>query len=76
MHKIGQSGWFLSRLLGPIIKFGWPLIRNILKPLAKSVLNALGLTAAASATDVAIHKKMFGFSNTTLMVSNEEMSDK
>ena len=51
-------------------------MKNVLKPLAKSILKPLGLTAAASATDVAIHKKMFGFSNTTLMVSNEEMSDK
>ena len=30
------------------------------KPLAKSVLIPLGLTAAAAATDPAIHKKMFG----------------
>ena len=33
---------------------------NVLKPLAKSVLIPLGLTAAASATDAAIHKKMIG----------------
>ena len=33
---------------------------NVLKPLAKSVLRRLGLTAAASATDAAIHKKTFG----------------
>ena len=33
---------------------------NVLKPLAKSVLIPLGLTAAASATDAAIQKKMFG----------------
>ena len=31
------------------------LTKNVLKPLAKSVLVPLGLTAAASATDVAIH---------------------
>ena len=43
------------------------LIGNVLKPLAKSVLIALGLTAAASVTDVAIHKKMLG-----LTISNEE----
>ena len=35
-------------------------MKNILKPLAKSVLILLGLTAAASATDAAIHKKIFG----------------
>ena len=52
-----------------------PLIGNVLKPLAKSVLTPLGLTAAASATDAAIHKKMFGPGFTTLIISNEEMND-
>ena len=37
----------------------------MLKPLAKSVLITLGLAAAASATDAAIHKKMFGSDMTT-----------
>ena len=48
---------------------------NILKPLAKSVLITLGLTAAASATDAVIHQKMFGSGFTTLLISNEEMND-
>ena len=52
-----------------------PLIGNVLKPLAKSVLIPLGLTAAASATDPTIHKKMFGSGFTTLIISNEEMED-
>ena len=52
-----------------------PLIGNVLKPLAKSVLISLGLIAAASATDAAIHKKMFGSRTTTLIISNEEMND-
>ena len=51
LHKIGQSGGFLGRLLGPLLKTGLPLMKNVLKPLAKSVLIPLGLTAAASATD-------------------------
>ena len=80
LHKIGQSGGFLGRLLGPLLKTGLPLIGNVLKPLAKSVLIPLGLTAAASATDTAIHKKMFGpgtshsdFAEPTiLMISNGE----
>ena len=42
-----------------------PLIGNVIKLLAKSVLIPLGLTAAASATYAAIHKKMFGSGNTT-----------
>ena len=54
---------------------GLPLIGNVLKPLAKSVLIPLGLTASASAIDAAIHKKIFGSGNTTLIISNEEMND-
>ena len=45
------------RLLGPLLKTGLPLISNMIKPLAKSVLIPLGLTAAASAADAGIHKK-------------------
>ena len=75
LHKIGQSGRFLGKLLIPLLKTGLPLIGNILKPLAKSVLIPLGLTAATSATDAAIHKQMFGSGNTTLIISNEEMND-
>ena len=74
-HKIGQSGRFLVRLLGPLLKGGLSLIGNVLKPLAKSVLIPLGLAATASATDVAIHKKMFRSGNTTLVSWNEEMND-
>ena len=50
------------------------LIGNVLKPLAKSVLIPLGLTAAAAATDAAIHEKMFGSGVTILIISNEEMN--
>ena len=55
LNKTGQSGGFLGRLIGPLLKTGFPLIKNVLKPLAKSVLIPLGLTAAASLTDAAIH---------------------
>ena len=75
MHKIRQSGGFPGRLLEPLLKIGFPLIGNVLKALAKSVLISLGLTAASSATDAAIHKKIFGSGITTLMISNEEMND-
>ena len=58
INKIIQSGGFLGKLLGPLLKTGLPLIKNVLKPLAKSVLIPLGLTAAAaSAADAGIHKK-------------------
>ena len=51
-------------------------MKNVLKPLAKRVLIPLVLTAvAAAATDADIHKKMFGSSNTTLIISNQEMND-
>ena len=55
VNKTGQSGGFLGRLLGPLLKTGFPLIKNVFKPLAKSVLIPLGLTATASLTDAAIH---------------------
>ena len=58
-------------------------MKNVLKPLAKSVLIPLGLTAASSATDAAIHQKMFGSGTrpldlakqTTLIILNDEMND-
>ena len=75
INKIIQSGGFLSKLLGPLLKTGLPLIKNVIKPLAKSVLIPLGLTAAASAADAGIHKKILGSGNTTLIISNEEMND-
>ena len=71
LSKIVQLGGVLARLLA-LLKTGLPLIGNALKPLAKSLLIPLGLTAAASATDASIHKKMFGPCFTTLITSNEE----
>ena len=70
-----QSGGFLGRRLGPMLKTGLPLMKNELKSLAKSAFILLGLTAAASATDAAIHQKMFGSVKITLLISNEEVND-
>ena len=74
-----QSGGFLRRLLGPLLKSGLPLMKSVIKPLAKSVLIPLGLTAAASAADAGIHKKILGSghnnNNTTLIISNDEMDN-
>ena len=76
LSKIIQSGGFLGRLLGPLLKNGLPLIKNVIKPLAKSVLIPLGLTAAASAVDAGIHKKILGSGNNiTLVMSNDEIED-
>ena len=48
LHTIEPSGEFLGRLLGQLLKVGLPLMKNVLKPLAKSVLIPLGLTATAA----------------------------
>ena len=45
LSKMIQSGGFLGRLLGSLLKTGLPLIKNVIKPLAKSVLIPVGLTA-------------------------------
>ena len=74
INKMIQSGGFLGRLLGPLLKTGLPLIKNVIKPLVKIVLIPLGLTAAAAA-DAGMHKKILGSGNTTLIISNEEMND-
>ena len=81
--KMIQSGGFLGRLLGSLLKTGLLLIKNVIKPLPKSVLVPLGLTAAASAADAGIYKKMLGSknpssshnNNTVLIISNNEMED-
>ena len=82
-----QPVGFLGRLLGPLLKTGLPLMKSVIKPLAKSVLVPLGLTAAASAADAGIHKKILGSgkrpldlalphnNNTTLIISNDEIGD-
>ena len=64
----------IGRLLRLLLKTGLPLRGRVIKPLTESVLIRLGLTAAASATDATIHKKMFGPGVTTLINSNEEMN--
>ena len=72
-----QSVGFLDRLLGPLLKTELLLIKNVIKPLPKSVLIPSGLTAAASAADVGIHEKILGLghNNTLLIISNDEIED-
>ena len=74
LHKLGKTGRILSRILGPLLKTGLSLLRNVLKLLAKSILIPLRLTAAVSATtDAAIHK---GFSaSSTTISSSEDLND-
>ena len=73
LHKIGESGIFLGRLLWPLLKTGLFLMKNLQKPLAKIVWMTSGLTAVASAT-AAAQNKIFGSGTTTLIISNEEMN--
>ena len=86
ISKVIKSRGFLGRLLGPLLKTGLRLIKNVIKPLAKSVLIPLGLTAAASTADAGTHKKILGSgiclssstshnNNTILIISNDEMED-
>ena len=75
ISTIIQSGRFLGRLLGPLLKTRLTLMKNVIKPLAKSVLIPLGLTAEASAADAGIHKKILGSGTTTLIISKDEMKD-
>ena len=71
ISKIIQSGGFLGSLLS---KLAGPLI-NVAIPLAKNVLALLGITAAVSAIDAGIQKKIHGSRTTTLIILNVEMND-
>ena len=71
ISKIIQSGGFLGLLLS---KIAVPLMK-VAASLAQNILVPLGITAAASAIDGAIQKKMHGSVATTLIISNEEMND-
>ena len=77
MQNIGQ---FSSRIFEPLLKIALPLIENVLKPLAESVLTPFGLTVAASATDAALIRKFLDLVHvhtwrTTRLISNKEMND-
>ena len=85
LSKMIQTGGFLVRLLGSLLRTGLPLIKNVIKPLAKSVLIPLGLTAAASVADAGILKKLgsahrhssssASHNTTALIISNDEIKD-
>ena len=70
IKKIIQSGGFLGKLLS---KLAGPLMEVAL-PLAKNVLAPLGLTAAMSAIDGSIQKKIHG-SGVKLIIEQEDMND-
>ena len=68
--KIIQSGGFLGKPFGPLLKTGLSLLKSDIKP-----LGLLVLTAASSAIDAGVQKKIYGSETTTLVISNEEMND-
>ena len=70
ISKIIHSGGFFCKILGPLLKTGLPLLKSVIKP-----LGLLGLTAASSAIDGGVQKKLFGSGATTLLISNEEIND-
>ena len=70
ISNIIQSGRLLGKILGPLLKNGLPLLRSVIKP-----LGLLGSTAASSAIDVGVQKKIYGSGKTALVISNEEMND-
>ena len=69
LSKMMQYGGFLGNLLG---KLAGPLMK-VAMTLAKNVLAPLGLSAAMSAIDGSIKRKMFGSGATTLIISNDDM---
>ena len=84
ISKMIQSGGFLDRLFGPLLKTGSSLIKKVIKALAKSVLITLGLTAASPAADAEVYKNIVGSGKrplestlhiATLITSNDEMED-
>ena len=89
LSKMTQLVGFLGSLLGLLLKTGLPLMKNVIKPLAKSVLIPSGVTAAA-ATAAGMHKRILGYdrplssalpyghswhNNTILIISNDEIKD-
>ena len=68
IQSAGFLGSLLSKLAGPLIKVAIPLANNVLAP--------LGITAAASAIDARIQKKIHGSGTTALIISNKEINDR
>ena len=70
ISKIIQSGRFLGKILGPLLKTGLPLLKSGIKP-----FGLLSLTAASSAIYAKVQKKIYGSGTATLVISSEEMND-
>ena len=83
ISKIIQSGTFLDKFLGQLMKVDLKLMKNVIKRSAKSVFIPLGLTDTASTVDAGIHKtiivpgRLSELERQTkkLIISDEEMND-
>ena len=64
IHSGDFSGPLLSKIASPLMKIEVPFTKNILA--------SLGITAAASAIDAGIQKKIHSSGTTTLIISNEK----
>ena len=65
-----QSGRFLGKRLGTLVKVGLPLMKNAIKLLAKCFLIPIVLTTEASTTDAGIHKKIIILGRITLIIED------
>ena len=74
LSKMIQSGGFLVRLRGSLLKAGLSIMKIMIKPLPKIAFIQLGLTAAAAA-DAGIQKNILRYETTTLIISKGEMED-
>ena len=75
LSNIIHSSGFLGKLLEQLMKISLLLMKNVLKPLEKSVLIPLRLSAIASGADVGIHQEVLGSGTTTLIISKETSTD-
>ena len=67
IQSVGFLGSLLNKIVGPLMK--------VVVPLAKNILASLGITAAASAINAIIQKKIHGSGTITLIISKEETND-
>ena len=70
ISKIIQSGGFLGKLLGPLLKTRLPLLKSVIKP-----HGLFCLATASSAIDAGVQKKIYGSGTTILIISNKERTD-
>ena len=73
IYKILLSGRFLGRLFEPLLIVDLPLMKNVLRLFAKSILIPVGLTTQAPTANAVIHKNILP--SGTLVISSKEIKD-